>query len=130
LTDEEKQNFIEQVNNSEPEQFENVYRQAKKLISEKQGTGRGGEEDNSSDNSNSDNSDSDSESDSSSNSSNSTDNEDGNNNNQLPEKYQEITHFSLPQAKVRAEQEIEKLLKDNDISEQELDKKLISGENN
>jgi hypothetical protein len=36
LTSEEKQNFISQINNSEPEQFENICWKAKELIRERQ----------------------------------------------------------------------------------------------
>jgi hypothetical protein len=38
------------------------------------------------------------------------------------ENIQEIANLPLPQAQQKAEQEIEKLLKDNSISEAELDK--------
>jgi ribosomal protein L24E len=109
LTNEEKQNFIRQVNSSEPKQFKNIYRQVKKLINEKQNSGEG--------------------------------NEDGNglgdiprNNNYDPiqneekDDSQDIPDLSLVQSQAQAEQKIKKLLKENDISEQELNQeKLLEG---
>ena len=68
-----------------------------------------------------DNSESDSDS--------SSDNEREENNDML-ENIQEIANLPLPQAQQKAEQEIEKLLKDNSISEAELDKEDWSGESN
>ncbi|CAJ0828783.1 19410_t:CDS:2 [Entrophospora sp. SA101] len=55
--------------------------------------------------------------------SNNIPNQRGENNNELPPDIQEIANLSLPQAKQKAEQEIEKLLKDNAISGQQLDTK-------
>jgi len=48
----------------------------------------------------------------------------------LPPDIQEIANLSLPQAKQKAEQEIEKFLKDNAISEQQLDTKNLGESNN
>jgi len=111
LTAEEKQNSINQINNSEPKQFENILQQAKKLIKEKQKT-KGGERrggNNNSGNNSGDNSDSGYDSD---------DN-------------QSLTNIQeLAKSQTQAEQEIEKLLKENGISEQELNQeKLLEGTN-
>ncbi|CAG8448118.1 802_t:CDS:2 [Racocetra fulgida] len=54
------------------------------------------------------------------NSSDSNSDQDGKSNNNLPKNIQEIAHLPLLQAQARARQEIEKLLKDNDISDHEL----------
>jgi len=110
LTAEEKQNFINQINNSEPKQFKNIYQQAKKLIKEKQKQ-TGGEGGNNSDNNNSgDNSDSDSGYDS--------------------DDDQLINLQELAKSQTQAEQQIEKLLKENGISEQELNQdSLLKGTN-
>jgi len=42
--------------------------------------------------------------------------------NELPENIKEIARLPLPQAQQKSEQEIKKLLKDNALSEQELNK--------
>ncbi|CAJ0747150.1 5252_t:CDS:2, partial [Entrophospora sp. SA101] len=62
--------------------------------------------------------------------SNNIPNQRGENNNELPPDIQEIANLSLPQAKQKAEQEIEKLLKDNAISGQQLDTKNFGESNN
>jgi hypothetical protein len=128
LSDEEKKNFINQVNNSEPKQFRNIWQQAKKLISEKQsdGEGKGKENGNNYNNngpSQSEGEETGNETEGDSSDNNSEPNSDDNSNtNELPENIQAIAHLPLPQAQQKSEQEIEKSLKENGISDQELNK--------
>ena len=128
LSDEEKKNFINQVNNSESSQFRNIWQQAKKLISEKQsdGEGKGNENGNGYNNngpSQSEGEETGNETEGDSSDNNSEPNSDDNSNtNELPENIQEIAHLPLPQAQQKSEQEIEKSLKENGISDQELNK--------
>jgi hypothetical protein len=126
LSEEEKQNFIRQVNNSKIKQFNEIYQQAQKLIREKQNNNQtkesGDWEGNENDFSNNDNQNNDSESDSNSNSS---DGEDG-----MPEKYKEIARSSLAQSKQKSEQKIENILKGSGVTTQELNQKIWSGKSN
>jgi hypothetical protein len=78
------------------------------------------------DNSEVDNSDQ-SNSDSDDNSDNEDEGENINNINELPENIQVIARLPLSQAQQKTEQEIEKLLKDNGISEQELNQEKLLG---
>jgi hypothetical protein len=127
LSDEEKKNFINQINNSEPKQFRNIWQQAKKLISEKQNSGKGEGNENGSGSdgpSQSEGEETGNETEGDSSDNNSEPNSDDNSdiNNELPENIQEIARLPLPQAQQASEQEIKKLLKDNVLSEQELNK--------
>jgi hypothetical protein len=84
-----------------------------------------GEDDDNSEANNSDQSNSDSDNNSDN---DSTDDEgEKNNDNQLPENIQEIARLPLPQAQQKTEQEIEKLLKENGISDQELNQEKLLG---
>jgi len=112
LSEEEKQNFIEQVNNSESEQFENILRQAKNLIREKQALsprGRKDRKNNSGQNHTSDhNSDS------------------GYDSNQSQDSESEAIPnlLSLAQSQAQAEEKIQKSLKNSGISETKLNQIL------
>lgn len=112
LSDEEKQNFIEQVNNSESEQFENILQQARNLIREKQALSTQGRE--SKKNNSGQNHTSDNKSDSGYDSNNSQDSES-----------EETTNLlSLAQSQVQVEEKIQKLLKNSNISEAKLNQIL------
>ena len=100
LSDAEKQDLLNQVNDSPVEQFKNIYQQAKKLISEKgernnhdpiqsEGGETGNETDRDSSDNNSDQSNSD------------NDEEENININELPENIQEIARLPLPQSHLR-----------------------------
>jgi len=78
------------------------------------------------DNSEVDNSDQ-SNSDSDDNSDNEDEGENINNINELPENIQAIARLPLSQAQQKTEQEIKKLLKENGISEQELNQEKLLG---
>jgi len=98
------------------------------LISEKQngeeGKDTGNETEGDTSDNNSDQSNSDSNEDSGS------DKGENTNINELPENIQAIARLPLPQAQQKTEQEIEKLLKENGISEQELNQdSLLKGTN-
>jgi hypothetical protein len=112
LTDEEKQNFIGQIKNSEVKQFTNILQQAKNLIREKrkdEGNGHGSGNHNHDSHDIPDNSEN-----------------QGDNSQNIPD----LPDLPLLQSQTQAEQEIEKLLKDSGISSQQLDqdqKKLLQG---
>ncbi|CAG8532581.1 2976_t:CDS:2 [Ambispora gerdemannii] len=130
----EKENFIKQVNSSDPMQFRNIFKQVKQLLNSKkrkseedQTSGKGEEsgKNNSSDNDNSNTVIP--ESNSNNNSPNLPEPQNDNQpvTNNLPTDIQAIANLPLPQAQIKAEQEIEKLLKDNALSDQELDTKNL-----
>lgn len=110
LSEEEKENFIEQVNNSESEQFEDILQQAKKLIREKRSLNTRERESKKNNSGESNISDGETDSGYDSNHSNDTESQES-----------EISNLlSLAQSQTKAEEKIDKLLKDSGISEQKL----------